>query len=105
MTGGLQVEGWGRFICGYSSMVEHLPSKQATRVRFPLPAPTLSKKDSGRMKLMIDREALKRKILEDDYDGDVEAGYPVTPEILSDIVKRHMAASETEVETAAPEKG
>lgn len=33
------VKPWPPDICRYSSMVEHLPSKQVTRVRFPLPAP------------------------------------------------------------------
>jgi hypothetical protein len=29
--------------CGHSSMVEPLPSKQKTRVRFPLPAPAFAR--------------------------------------------------------------
>jgi hypothetical protein len=34
--------------CGRSSMVEPLPSKQMTRVRFSLPAPTSPRSSSGR---------------------------------------------------------
>ena len=36
------VKPWPPDTCRYSSMVEHLPSKQVTRVRFPLPAPGLN---------------------------------------------------------------
>ncbi|MNU30442.1 hypothetical protein D3C71_189320 [compost metagenome] len=43
------------------------------------------------MKLLIDRETLKRKIMEDDYDGDVEAGDPRLLEALVRSVQRDTA--------------
>lgn len=43
------------------------------------------------MKLLIDRETLKRKIMEDDYDGDVEAGDPRLLEALVRTVQRDTA--------------
>ena len=45
------------------------------------------------MKLVIDREALKRKILEDDYEGEVEAGRPGNLELAVEAMKRQLAAS------------
>lgn len=46
------------------------------------------------MKLIIDRAALQRKILEDDYDGEVEAGHPGNLELLVQVMKRQLAASD-----------
>lgn len=43
------------------------------------------------MKLLIDRETLKRKIMEDDYDEDVEAGDPRLLEALVRSVQRDAA--------------
>ncbi|NTF17338.1 hypothetical protein G6L37_02735 [Agrobacterium rubi] len=44
------------------------------------------------MKLIIDREALKRKILEDDHDGDVEAGDPRLLQAFINAARREVAA-------------
>lgn len=46
------------------------------------------------MKLIVGREALKRKILEDDYDGEVEAGHPVNLKLAVEVMKRQLAASD-----------
>ena len=47
-----------RHLCRCSSMAEHLPSKQATRVRFPSPAPGCAASPIG----MTSPQAIARKI-------------------------------------------
>lgn len=56
------VKPWPPGICRYSSMVEHLPSKQDTRVRFPLPAP-------GRKTSIVIQSIQERRRASDCYPG------------------------------------
>ncbi len=48
------------------------------------------------MKLLIDREVLKRKIMDDDYDGEVEAGDPRLLEAFVKAARREAAAGKAD---------
>lgn len=80
--------------CGCSSVVELLPSKQNVVGSNPIARSNFSPMKVATMKLIIDRAALQRKILEDDYDGEVEAGHPGNLELLVQVMKRQLAASD-----------
>lgn len=87
-----------RSTCRCSSMVEHLPSKQVTRVRFPSPAPgpcpsiifqTFYRKENSQNVRLPDHQERGTQTAETSWNGIPDVHINLTPAAGSDLLVHH----------------